>query len=63
MEEDRDLRLVVTNDGTRLPEGFDVRKNHNLGLQIVDSLVHDDLHGNFTLESGEQITATVVFPK
>ncbi|HEY3298640.1 MAG TPA: GAF domain-containing protein [Armatimonadota bacterium] len=63
IEEDREIRLIVTNDGTPLPQGFDVRKHRNLGLQIVDSLVHDDLHGNFTLESNGKIVATVVFPK
>jgi len=62
-ERDRDIRLVVANDGTPLPDDFDVHKHRNLGLQIVESLVRDDLHGKFTLESDGHITATVVFPK
>lgn len=62
-EDDRNIRLEVTNDGTPLPRDFDVRKNRNLGLQIVENLVRDDLHGQFALESGKHIQATVTFPK
>ncbi len=40
-----------------------MHSHRNLGLQIVESLVRDDLHGKFTLESNGRITATVVFPK
>ncbi len=61
--DDREVKLEVINDGTPLPLDFDVRSHRNLGLQIVESLVRDDLRGRFTLESGEHITATVVFPK
>jgi len=63
-EEDRDIKLQVMNDGTPLPEGFNLHRNRNLGLQIVENLVRDDLHGRFTLKGdGHHITATVVFPK
>lgn len=63
IEEEREIQLLVTNDGTPLPADFDVHKHRNLGLQIVESLVRDDLHGTFTLTSNGKITATVVFPK
>jgi two-component sensor histidine kinase len=62
-ETDRHIKLSVVNDGTPLPEDFDIRKKRNLGLQIVENLVRDDLHGKFTLKSDGAITATVVFPK
>lgn len=62
-EDDHDMTLTVVNDGTPLPEDFDVHKNRNLGLQIVENLVRDDLHGTFTLSSNGRITATVIFPK
>lgn len=61
--DDREVKLEVLNDGTPLPEDFDLRTSRNLGLQIVESLVRDDLHGKFTLENGGHITATVVFPR
>jgi two-component sensor histidine kinase len=62
-EVDREIKLTVTNDGTPLPEGFDLHKNRNLGLQIVENLVRDDLHGRFSLMNDGSIRATVVFPK
>ena len=61
--DDREVKLEVINDGTPLPHDFDVRSHRHLGLQIVESLVRDDLHGKFTLTSNGHITATVVFPK
>ncbi len=62
-DDDRKIRLEVTNDGNPLPPDFDVHKDRNLGLQIVENLVRDDLHGQFELKSGEHIQATVTFPK
>lgn len=62
-EDEREIEIAVINDGTPLPKGFDLRQNRNLGLQIVESLVRDDLHGRFSLKSNRRITATVVFPK
>ncbi|MHB0912373.1 MAG: GAF domain-containing protein [Armatimonadota bacterium] len=62
-DSDGDVILTVVNDGKPLPEGFDFRKDRNLGLQIVENLVRDDLHGSFTLKSNGAITATVVFPR
>lgn len=62
-QDDREVKLEVSNDGTPLPEGFDLRAKRNLGLQIVESLVRDDLHGKFALVSDGHITARVVFPK
>jgi two-component sensor histidine kinase/PAS domain-containing protein len=43
------LRVVVTDDGNGLPAGFDAATAGNLGLQIVRTLVHGDLHGTFDL--------------
>ena len=62
-EKGRDVSLTVENDGTPLPADFDLLKNRNLGLQIVENLVRDDLHGRFSLTNGNRIRATVVFPK
>lgn len=62
-ETDREIKLVVANDGTPLPDGFDLREDRNLGLQIVENLVRDDLHGRFSLTNGDRIRATVIFPR
>ena len=63
-EEPKTLTLKVANDGTPLPEGFDIKKTDSLGLQIVESLVRGDLQGRFVLENeGARTVANVVFAK
>ncbi|MBA3916473.1 MAG: GAF domain-containing protein, partial [Acidobacteriales bacterium] len=63
-EEPKFLTLTVANDGTPLPDGFDIRKTDSLGLQIVESLVRGDLQGKFTLTNeGERTVASVLFAK
>ena len=61
-EDPKHVTLRVTNDGTPLPAGFDVRKTNSLGLQIVESLVRGDLQGRFTLttEDGKTVASVVV---
>ena len=39
------LRISVADDGAGLPEGFDPSVDARLGLQIVQTLVRDDLRG------------------
>lgn len=58
-----DIRISVKNDGKPLPEGFDLRSHQRLGLQIVETLVHNDLCGKLTLTSGDYTEALVTFPK
>lgn len=59
-----EVRLMVTNDGTPLPAGFDLRSHRSLGLQIVENLAHDDLNGTFTLSNDHgTIKAIVTFQK
>lgn len=60
------MRLIVTNDGEALPEGFTPRNVNSLGLSIVEMLVRGDMNGTFTLENapdGSGIVATVIFPR
>jgi len=44
------LVLEVINDGSYLPEGFELGASNSLGLSIVTTLV-EDLGGTFTLEN------------
>lgn len=62
---DDKIRIIVHDDGRGLPEGFDPTRADSLGLRIVRTLVQDDLHGEFRLESmdGKGVSATVTFPK
>ncbi len=63
-EDKKQFTLTVANDGTPLPEGFDIRKTDSLGLQIVESLVRGDLQGRFLLANeGDRTVASVVFAK
>ena len=59
------VQLEVCDDGTPLPEDFDLGSSPSLGLQIVRSLVQGDLHGEFSLENQDErgVVATVAFPK
>ncbi len=48
----RRLRISVADDGAGLPEGFDPSVDARLGLQIVQTLVRDDLRGSLSWEPG-----------
>ncbi|MDO8683549.1 MAG: GAF domain-containing protein [Armatimonadota bacterium] len=64
MKEDiEEVHLTVSNDGEPLSTDFDFKKDRNLGLQIVENLVHDNLNGAFTLVSENGTKASVVFPR
>jgi hypothetical protein len=43
--------LVVEDDGSGLPPNFNPGQSASLGLQIVHTLVTDDLKGAFQMES------------
>jgi two-component sensor histidine kinase len=63
-EDAKAMTLTVTNDGTPIIAGFDVRRSDSLGLQIVGSLVSGDLQGRFTLDNvAGKTVARVVFAK
>lgn len=64
-DEGDDLRLEVLDDGRGLPAGFDVERDGSLGLQIVRTLVNDDLKGTFSLVTlrPQGVRAVVTFPK
>jgi two-component sensor histidine kinase len=64
-EQGDSLCLEIQDDGRGLPEGFDAARQGGLGLQIVRSLVREDLKGEFELRAvnGRGVTAAVSFPK
>ncbi len=56
--------LEVWDDGTRLPEAFDLAASPSLGLQIVRTLVQDDLRGKLRLENqATGVAAILEIPK
>jgi two-component system, sensor histidine kinase PdtaS len=52
------LTLVVTDNG----QGFGANMTEGLGLQIVRTLVEDELRGTFTMESQDGVRATIRVP-
>ncbi|NLT73049.1 MAG: hypothetical protein GXX94_02485 [Chloroflexi bacterium] len=58
------VRMLVSDDGTGLREGFDLSRDANLGLQLVQNMVQRDLRGQFVLTSdGSGTRAAVTFDK
>ncbi|MGQ9458936.1 MAG: sensor histidine kinase, partial [Anaerolineae bacterium] len=59
------VSVVVEDDGRGLPEDFQVGQGGSLGLQIVETLVTEDLKGTFELRrrAGGGAIAVATFPK
>lgn len=60
---DRDeLRVEVRDDGVGLPEDFSPERSTDLGLQIVRTLVQDDLKGQISLTNAGGVRAVITMP-
>lgn len=57
-----ELLLSVRDDGVGLPAGFDPVADANLGLEIVRTIVQDDLRGTLVFSGGRGTTVTVRLP-
>ncbi|HLQ33673.1 MAG TPA: histidine kinase N-terminal domain-containing protein [Chloroflexota bacterium] len=55
--------IEIIDDGVGFPAGFDLERDSNLGLQIVRTLVKEDLHGQLSFENGHGVHARVSFPR
>jgi two-component sensor histidine kinase len=55
--------IEIIDDGTGIPAGFDLERDSNLGLQIVRTLVKEDLRGQLTIENGQGVRVRVSFPR
>lgn len=63
-EGEKRIYVCVTDNGPEPPDAFFQAKKNNLGLQIVNSLVREQLDGEFSLERVGGVTrAMVSFPK
>ncbi len=45
------VQVAISNSGSSLPPNFDPRQSPSLGLQIVQTLVHDDLKGELQISA------------
>ncbi|WP_037325578.1 histidine kinase N-terminal domain-containing protein [Anaerovibrio sp. RM50] len=52
IEEDGYL-IELYDDGIGLPENFDINKSKSLGLQIIKTLVQDDIGGSFEMKNAQ----------
>ncbi len=58
------VTIDVTNDGAPLAADFDLHESRNLGLKIVESLVRDNLMGEFSITTDNGRTHSLVrFPR
>ncbi|MDP2182031.1 MAG: histidine kinase N-terminal domain-containing protein [Actinomycetota bacterium] len=57
-----ELVLTVRDNGSGLPDGFDLSSSANLGLAIVRTIVEDDLRGTLSFGRGPGTTVTVRVP-
>ncbi len=63
-EDEQYYRFAISDDGAGLKEHFSLQTDGNLGMQIVQTLVKDDLRGTFELRPNDPgVTAEVRFPK
>ncbi len=64
LSEGRDaIRVEVRDDGVGLPEGFSPSRSADLGLQIVRTLVQDDLKGQLSLTNVQGVRAVITMPR
>lgn len=59
------VTLVVTDDGRGLPPDFDAAVQANLGIQIIRTLIEEDLGGTFRYAAGASggAAATLTIPR
>ncbi len=57
------MLIEISDDGEGLPPDFDLHGHVSLGLQIVQTLVRDDLKGQFELRNGNGVCAIIAFPR
>jgi two-component sensor histidine kinase len=57
------MLIEIRDDGEGLPPGFELGRSSSLGLEIVQTLVRDDLKGEFELRSDQGVTAIIAFPR
>ena len=62
-ETDASMVIRIADNGVGLPEGFDPTRTPNLGLQIVQTLVKDDLKGQLLMASSGGAVASISVPK
>jgi two-component sensor histidine kinase len=64
LDQSRDaIRVEVRDDGVGLPADFSPGRSADLGLQIVQTLVQEDLKGRISLTDAGGVQATITMPR
>ena len=61
LDEESVVKLVYTDDGIGVPEGFDFRNQNTLGLKIIFSIVENQLQGKINFINKGGIRCEIVF--
>ncbi|MCC7353899.1 MAG: histidine kinase N-terminal domain-containing protein [Anaerolineae bacterium] len=62
-EESDDVTIEIRDDGAGLPTDFELGHTDSMGLQIVNTLVQDNLKGTFTMRNEHGVSAVIRFRK
>jgi two-component sensor histidine kinase len=64
LQDEGDTVIVrVRDDGNGLPDNFNIEESDSLGLQIVQTLVQEDLKGTIEMRNGDGAEVIITFPK
>jgi two-component sensor histidine kinase/PAS domain-containing protein len=60
-DEDREITLVVSDDGVGLPPGFDVKHDGHLGFRLINSLAQSKLRARLGFEANHGLSCSLSF--
>ena len=60
-KQDRELELIIVDDGVGMPDSFDWKNPNTLGLKLVRTLVENQLDGSIKMESNDGTKFTIKF--
>ncbi|MBT7617502.1 MAG: sensor histidine kinase [Calditrichaeota bacterium] len=58
---DRELEMIINDDGIGIPDRLDWRNSKSLGLKLVQTLVENQLDGTIDMESKNGTKFTIKF--
>lgn len=62
MQEDKKIRIAITDDGIGIPDNFDLSRSNSLGLKLIRTLVEYQLKGSVLINRKNGTEMIVEFP-
>ncbi len=62
-DEGDNVYIIIHDDGSGLPKGFNLAQTKSMGLRIVQTLVKEDLGGAIEFKNHQGVQATIEFSK